>query len=118
MTRYPYHNVIGAKISGYIQRDKLETFLEARFPSHQHPGAEYNRFEIKVYSTTLDIDFMFTGIQETHDQWEFYAPELIPEVSWRKRTLRTNKCKTTCSYLVHSQPTRAYNVLYFDFIPY
>lgn len=49
MTRYAHHVVIGAKETGYIKRDKLETFLEARFPSHQYPGAERNRFDLKVY---------------------------------------------------------------------
>lgn len=45
---YAVHNVIGAKLTGYIKREKLEAFLEERYPRKDYPGTETNRFDLKV----------------------------------------------------------------------
>ena len=47
---YPEKNTIGAKISGYITRERLNNFLKAKYPKDQYPGGgvDLNRFNIKV----------------------------------------------------------------------
>ena len=45
---YATHNVITAKLTGYIKREKLEKFLDKRYPRDKFPGAETNRFNLKV----------------------------------------------------------------------
>jgi hypothetical protein len=51
MTIYVERNVIGAKLTGYIKREKLEAFLENRFPRSKYPSAGANRFRLKVPHT-------------------------------------------------------------------
>lgn len=51
MPTYAYHNVLKPRLSGYINRDKLESFLEKRFPRDVHPGPASDRFKIKVGTT-------------------------------------------------------------------
>ena len=85
MTRYAVEIIIGPKVSGYIRKEKLERFLEERFPRSSYPGAATNRFEIKVGI----IKIWITGLlhvrliaeKEKNDRWAFYAPEEIPEAS-------------------------------------
>jgi len=63
MARQPKHNVVEEKTSGYITRKKLEAFLQERYPN----VSSIDEFDIK----------------EKRDKWEFYAPDEIPEESWR-----------------------------------
>jgi hypothetical protein len=81
MTRYAVHNVIGPKLTGYIKREKLEGFLEKRFPRDRFPGAPFDRFDIRVRFWAKFHAMSLKAEQETNDQWEFYAPEMIPEAS-------------------------------------
>ena len=52
MARYAKHNIIGAKLTGYITANKLEGFLEDRYPVKDYPGDAKDRFRIKVWSKT------------------------------------------------------------------
>jgi len=85
MTRYACQITIGPKVSGYIRREKLEKFLEERFPRSSYPGAAINRFEIKVvivkiwFAWLLHVRLIVQ--KEKNDRWAFYAPEEIPEAS-------------------------------------
>jgi hypothetical protein len=48
MARHPKHNVVEARTSGYIAREKLETFLKAKFKV-----SSLTEFEIKVCPATM-----------------------------------------------------------------
>jgi hypothetical protein len=48
MARHPKHNVVEARTSGYITREKLETFLKAKFKV-----SSLTEFDIKVCPATI-----------------------------------------------------------------
>jgi len=63
MTRQRIHNVVEERTSGYITREKLETFLQKKYPDVS---------SVKEFA-----------IEEKRNKWEFYAPEEIPEADLR-----------------------------------
>lgn len=62
MSTYKVQNVLGSKESGYIDKYDLEMFLEKHFPREKFPGPAKDRFHIR----------------EGIEQFEFWAPELVP----------------------------------------
>lgn len=53
MNVHVYLNVIGARSTGYITRERLEKFLNDRYPISYYPGDPTNRFLLKVSQTRV-----------------------------------------------------------------